>query len=1133
MTRPSVAGPVAPTGKHGPGAPYRRDWLADKRGALRPEDQDRLDAAEVRRRAESGPQPLAAPGAAGTRNWVPVGPSCINTNPGYGTVLSGRVRDLAPGPAGSRGYAATADGGVWRFRRGDPPGAQRWDPLGDFTVSAAPRTDANALACGAMHVAFGAAADGTQDVIMVGTGEPIPEVRPTPEITGTSPTFNGIGIRVSSDGGRTWHVEAAAPLTGAAVYRLLPDPATAGVVWAATTAGLFRRDTAAIGAGTWTLLTQTGLPAGRPFHCTDVAIGTFNGARAVFAAIWRQRVYRLTNEGQPTQAWATIPGMGSANSRGRICLAVAPSNPAVLYSLDQRARLHRIHNNRLVQVLTTPRRATLLPGNQGYYDLDVAVDPTDPDTVWLVGDYANRGTDGPYDLSLWQATLTFTGGRWRFGVANAHQHERRSQNSPLWRGGGIHADGHRIRFGLTAARTADASRVWVGCDGGVWESSDSGATFGNLNTGLATLQISYFDHHPTNPHELLCGFQDNSLAYSRGDAAFSQAFPSGDGGGVAINPANPQQLIGQGFADNAWRSTTGPFGPWRYTTNAIPSGEPPFYAAITSSPAAPAAGPLAGIAPTLIYPSHRLWVSRNFGRTWTSMTASGVNGRFVRSIAFAAFDRFYVADRLRVFRYEGTVTGAGPNRRLRWTRTRLRPDVPRAPRVPPDPRPPRRTVTDLTVIPGATAAQDEIYVTLGGAGPLPDPVQRYATGAWTNAGLGARFAHACTAIVADTSTNNDLYVGTDTGVWHGVRAGPAQPFAWTLFSPGLPESTVLELKIHQPSRLLRAGLHGRGVWEVDLASIDPDPGIYIRASSADDGRRRANTVQGVVAAADRDQARAFDTSPDIRLRRSLWTRDAGPAFAAPALRLRTPRMPGGGMSTAAIITRWQSFVARRGVTIAVNGTYDRPSRDACREVQRRLGLLADGVVGATTWAATVTNPALPASLDYQGFVADIQEDVDQATNVMLADATGANDVSVQVAMRGANNPQAVGELSAILLVASAAAAPPQLPADWANRVNASDTTNWLGAPGWRFATTPASYATNPLPMSSREPAVVRWSVDFQAAGFTAGDEVFLFSAATAADQRLVSPLRAVDQIVSAIPGTACRRVRLIAPANIP
>ncbi len=1135
MTRSSVESPGVE--ERGPGAPYRLAWLADKRGAVRVEDMDRLEAAEARRLAESGPRPLAAPGAAGTRNWVPLGPSAIVTNPGYGTVLSGRVRDLAPGPGGTRGYAATADGGVWRFTRdAGVPGFERWEPLGDFTQSAAPLTDANALACGAMQVTFGAAADGSQDVILVGTGEPIPELRPTPEVTQTAPAFNGIGIRVSADGGLTWQVEAAAQLAGQAVYRLLADPATAGVVWAATTAGLFRRDTAAVGSGAWTLLTRTGLPAARPFHCTDVAIGTFNGARAVFAAIWRQRVYRLTDEGRPTAAWAAIPGMGSATSRGRICLAVAPSDPAVLYSLDEQARLHRIHNNSFTQVLTTPRRAALLPGSQGYYDLDVAVDPTNANTVWVVGDYANRGTDGPYDLSLWQATLTFTGGRWRFGVANAHQHERRSQNSPLWRGGGIHADGHRIRHGLTAARTADANRVWVGCDGGVWESTDGGATFANLNTGLATLQISYFDHHPTNPHEVFSGFQDNSLAYSHGEAAFRQAFPSGDGGGVAINPANPQQLIGQGFQDNAWRSTSGPFGPWRYTTNAIPSGEPPFYAAITSSPPAPAAGPMAGIPPTVVYPSHRLWVSRNFGRTWFSMTASGVNGRHVRSVAFAAFNRFYVVDDRRLFRYDGTVTGTAPNHRLRWTRTRLRPDAPRAPRVAPNPRPPRRVITDLAVVPGATAALDEVFVTLGGAGPAPDPVQRYAGGAWSNAGLAARgFTNACTAVVADPSTGNDLYVGTDTGVWHGVRPAAGQPFVWNLFSPGLPESTVLELKMHQPSRLLRAGLHGRGLWEVDLGAVDPDPGIYLRASGADDGRRRANTVQGVVPAANRDPVRAFDSSPDVRLRRSLWTRDPGPAYVTPALRLRTPRMPAGGLSTAAIITRWQSFVARRGVTIAVNGTYDRQSRDACREVQRRLGLLADGTVGPVTWAATVTDPALPATLDHRRFVADVQEDVDQATGTLLADATGTNEVFVQVSMRGVHNPQAVGEVSGILLVADAAA-PPQLPADWATRVDNRDATGWLGSPPpavWRFAVTPVPYATNPLPMTGREPAVLRWTVDFQALGFNAGDEVLLFTAVTAADQRLGSPPRSVDQVVASVPGAACRRVRLVAPVNIP
>ncbi|MEM9561517.1 MAG: peptidoglycan-binding domain-containing protein [Actinomycetota bacterium] len=1128
----------------GPNAPRRAAWVRARRGFAdggRETAEPRMRAADQRRAAEEAvaigaavvdvAAAPAAPGA-GAPNWVPVGPSCTSRDTSRGHVaISGRVKDLAVGPEGNRAYIAAADGGVWRYSR-DPavPGSDRWEPLGDFTTSPVVRDDSNALACGSLHVAFGAAADGGEDKIMVGTGESVPVVNVFEDYS-----YHGIGIRVSDDGGATWTIEANGQLGGQGIYALFPDPNGGGVVWAAASNGLYRRDGGAPGSN-WVAATADGLPAGRPVHFTDVVIGTFAGARAVFGAVWRQRVYRLDGEGTAAARWVAVPGMSRLTSRGRMCLAVAPTDASVVYVVDQQARMYRLHNDRFSRLQTAPRKNALLPGDQGNYDLGLSVSPGDENTIFVTGDFSDNPRDSSGELSLWRSTLTFGGGRWRFGVANNNNNRARAHRDPTWKGTHLPPDGHRIRFGRTAAGDLDPDQVWVGCDGGVYRSADGGDLFDPVNTGLATLQPSYFDHHPTRGHEILVGFQDNALGYGFGDQAFREAFASGDGGGVAFDPGNPQRLIGQGSGDNAWVSTSGPGGPWRYATNSIPANTIPFYTDITPSPAAPGAGPLAGLPTTLILPGfNRIHISRDWGNRWFAMSGSATSVRPVTSLVFAAFDRFYLSDTRRVYRYDGTVVGAGANRRLRWTRNRLPGDVPRGPSPGPgQPRPRRRPITDLTVNPGATAADDEIFVTLGGPGPTPDPVLRYDPAGWQPAGLSPSYTVAAMCVTVDTSTGNDLYVGTDTGVWHGRRPNRISPFAWSLFSDGLPEVTVLDVKIHQPSRLLRAGLHGRGLWEISLTSPDRDPGVYLKASPSDDGRRRPGTVQAAVAAPNRDPLAAFDASPDIRVRRGIWATNPGPTFVAPVLRRRTPPMPANGQSTADIIRRWQRFLARRGITIAETGVYDRQSRDATREFQRRVGLVADGQVGERTWAAGVTNPALAGRVDFRQLVADVREDIDQATGIMLADAAGPNDVLAQVAMRGHHHGQLPGAVTGFLLVTDASAAPlPDLPGDWSARVRLGDTTDWVAGSAWRFGDPANPATTNAGPMTNREPQVLRWTVDFGAIGFNVGDELLLVTAVTCAEEPLIGGSQRIDQTILAEPGVVCRRVRLVTSPNIP
>jgi len=70
------------------------------------------------------------------------------------------------------------------------------------------------------------------------------------------------------------------------------------------------------------------------------------------------------------------------------------------------------------------------------------------------------------------------------------------------------------------------------------------------------------------------------------------------------------------------------------------------------------------------------------------------------------------------------------------------------------------------------------------------------------------------AFAIDPLNSNNLYAGTDIGVYFSSDAGAS----WTPFGSGLPRVAVFDLQIQPSSRILRAGTHGRGIWETALVN---------------------------------------------------------------------------------------------------------------------------------------------------------------------------------------------------------------------------------------------------------------------------------------------------------------------------
>jgi hypothetical protein len=67
------------------------------------------------------------------------------------------------------------------------------------------------------------------------------------------------------------------------------------------------------------------------------------------------------------------------------------------------------------------------------------------------------------------------------------------------------------------------------------------------------------------------------------------------------------------------------------------------------------------------------------------------------------------------------------------------------------------------------------------------------------------------ALAVDPANGNNLYVGTDIGVYGSTDGGAT----WAPFGTGLPVVSVFDAKIQPTSGVLRIATHGRGMWEIN------------------------------------------------------------------------------------------------------------------------------------------------------------------------------------------------------------------------------------------------------------------------------------------------------------------------------
>jgi photosystem II stability/assembly factor-like uncharacterized protein len=749
--------------------------------------------------------------------WTPIGPQPLTSAFSIAIKqVSGRTSAVAVDPTDPNVvYIGGAQGGIWK----STDAGATWMPLSDFEAS---------LAIGSIAI------DPTNpQVIYVGTGEQ----------TFSVGSYYGAGILKSTDGGASWTQMGQStfvgpfgtqfsPGGGARIGSLAINPANTQIILAGVQINTGLADAGVYcsndGGSTWVQVVSGAVG-------TEVLYAP-SGTTA-WAALGRiagdaeNGVYRSTNANQPCsmQTWSSRNGtspntLPAGTAAGRIELAIAPSSPNTLYASianpagnsDDLLGVFKTTDgganwNRLAPSNNLLAGPTSTCSPQCWYDHVIKVHPNNPNVVYLggaatgfsSGNYLIRSTDG--------------GNNWAGTAVDSN-------------GDQLHVDQHAIAFAFSGP---SATRMYVGNDGGVWSTDVSTSGAGGVGGGpidwvnhngpaagssmaLGTLQY-YPGHsiHPADTDITIGGTQDNGTHRFSGTLGWQELPVCGDGGYTAIDPNVPTTIYAACQNIDINKSLNGGtnffFAPG--TETGLNNGDrsafiPPLildlntnFTPFTSRP--------------LYFGTFRIWRGTSdpnaSGITWTAispdLTAGSVNDD-IRAIAISPHDSRIVWAGTSDGRVQRTLDASAAGLAA-WSNVTV-----------PNQLPVGRVVTSLAVSPH-NPTSNTVYVSYSGFTFGTDTlghVFRTTNGgaSWTD--ISGNLPNIpVNDVLVDPDVPATLYVGTDLGVFISTDDGAS----WMTFQSGFPNVAVLGIKLHRPTRLLRASTHGRGMWDLLLTNFNP------------------------------------------------------------------------------------------------------------------------------------------------------------------------------------------------------------------------------------------------------------------------------------------------------------------------
>jgi len=422
-----------------------------------------------------------------TADWSNIGPvnaGLIRYTPG-----TGRINQMAIDPNNNQvWYAGAPSGGLWKsFDAG-----QSWDPIFDEY----PQIGVSGIAIDETN----------SDIIYIATGDD------------DALDSYSIGVMKSTDAGLTWQetgLTASNMGRNNALNEIVIHPTDNNIIYVAGSNGFYKS-------------TDAGENFDRsPFggiSVKDVTDFRLNpGNPDIIYAVTNDGFYISTDGGDNFVASTStvLP-----DDFGRAVIGVSPSSPNSVYVLyaDTGSNdyvfqgLYR-SNDDGATFTKTAQSADILESSQAWFDLAIAVDPEDINTIYV-------GC-----LNIWKST---NGGN-IFGRLNQW-----SVNNEAF----SHADIHTLKFFNNI--------LYAGTDGGLYSSADGGNTFTDYsNNGIMTSQFYRMGMARDDAGKMVGGTQDNAgFVYNNNQW---NTWTGGDGMDYEIDPTNSNIAYGfTQFGSTLW-----------------------------------------------------------------------------------------------------------------------------------------------------------------------------------------------------------------------------------------------------------------------------------------------------------------------------------------------------------------------------------------------------------------------------------------------------------------------------------------------------------------------------------------------------------------------------------------------------
>ncbi|GLR15611.1 T9SS type A sorting domain-containing protein [Portibacter lacus] len=674
-------------------------------------------------------------------NWTGLGPFAKPS--GYDAGV-GRVDFLKFDPNNSQiMYVGTPDGGLWKSING---GAS-WSTNSDFL---------SVIGCSDLVIN----PKNTQEMYLA-TGNWEDDRR-------------SMGVLKSTNGGSSWSTTSLSwnATDNYKIRRMIMDPDHPDTMMVATDGGIFRTTD-----GWASSPDNSGLDGNYNLYDVKYKPGDFSTVYASGVSgsevFWKSTDYGET--------WSAVTsGLPAGSGVSRIIIGTSADETDYVYLLAGDTNngykgLYRSTNSgtSFSTRSTTPNilhsnSNAVGSGGQANHDLAIAVAPDNANKVTIGGINQWRSTDGGSTWNLFTYWL---------GIDTDHPGE--GSLVPY-----THADIQDIQY-----LPGSSSTIFATSDGGIYKSTDDGASFTDISNNLSIAQQTNVAHHAINPVLIVTGLQDIGTIKKSGNNY--SVINGGDGESAFIDRTAENVIV-----------TSNPYGAHDISYNGGVDKDPmtgipassEFYAPISQDPSN--ADIMYAGGRTALYKNIDFY---NHPNTWTTAGTPPGSGSILEYVVAPSNNQV-------IYTIKADAIGKTTNGGGAWTN--VTGTLPLGSALP----------TQITV---SNVDADKAWITFSGYS-ASNKVWRTTDGGatWSNISSGLPNLPFNTVVHVNDTPNDVIYVGGDVGVYQYENAAANRgPGSWTLFNSGLPNAKVTDLEIFYPDTgapKLRASTYGRGTWETEI-----------------------------------------------------------------------------------------------------------------------------------------------------------------------------------------------------------------------------------------------------------------------------------------------------------------------------